>query len=159
MVQAGISTVDRTPLVFVPIRGENSRFDIPLPCSNPIVKDFDRTIFNNKPFSFQQDGAPAYTAKSTQGWLRTQIPSYISKLEWPPSSPDLNPLDFSLWSIFESMACSNSHKNLEGLRKSLCREWDNIHQEIMRTAVEAVHKRLREVIYKKGGYNECVELS
>ena len=105
------------------------------------MKDLERTKLNNKPFLFEQDGALALTAKSTQEWLRTEIPSYISKLEWPPSSPDLNPLDFSLWSVLESRACSNSHRNLEGLRKTLCREWDLIPQEIMRTAAEAVPRR------------------
>ena len=100
-------------------------------------------MFNNKPFSVQQDGGPVHTAKSTQEWLRTQITSYISKLEWPTSRPDLNPLDLSLRFILESRACSNSHRNLEGLRKLLCREWDNIPQEIIRTAVKTVPKRLK----------------
>ena len=38
MVWVGISSIDRTPLVFVPIRDENLCFDTPLLCSNPIVK-------------------------------------------------------------------------------------------------------------------------
>jgi hypothetical protein len=27
----------------------------------------------------------------------------------PPSSPDLNPLDYSVWGVLESKACKNSH--------------------------------------------------
>ena len=154
MVWAGVSAVGRTPLVFVPPGVKINALTYQDLILKPFVKDLERTMFNNKPFLFQQDGAPAHTAKSTQEWLRTEIPSYISKLEWPPSSPDLNPLDFSLWSILESRACSNSHRNLEGLRKTLCREWDLIPQEILRTAVEAVPRRLREVIKKRGGYIE-----
>ena len=128
MVWAGVSAVGRTPLVFVPPGVKINALTYQDLILKPFVKDLERTMFNNKPFLFQQDGAPAHTAKSTQEWLRTEIPSYISKLEWPPSSPDLNPLDFSLWSILESRACSNSHRNLEGLRKTLCREWDLIPQ-------------------------------
>ena len=130
MVWAGVSAVGRTPLVFVPPGVKINALTYQDLILKPFVKYLKRTLFNNKSFLFQQDGAAAHTAKSTQEWLRTEIPSYISKLEWPPLSPDLSPLDFSLWSILESRACSNSHRNLEGLRKTLCREWDLIRQEI-----------------------------
>ncbi|KAI6654598.1 hypothetical protein LOD99_994 [Oopsacas minuta] len=80
-------------------------------------------MFNNRPFLFQQDGAPAHTAKVNQQWLRNNIPDFISKEEWPPSSPDLNPMDFSLWSILETNACATSHKSIKSLRTSLSREW------------------------------------
>ncbi|XP_077289806.1 uncharacterized protein LOC143913714 [Arctopsyche grandis] len=32
---------------------------------------------------------------------------------WPSGSPDLNPLDYKLWSHLESMACSKRHNSLE----------------------------------------------
>ncbi|KAI6659393.1 hypothetical protein LOD99_10839 [Oopsacas minuta] len=73
------------------------------------------TMFNNRPFLFQQDGAPAHTAKVNQQWLRNNIPNIISKEEWPPSSPDLNPTDFLLWSILETNACTTSHKSIKSL--------------------------------------------
>ncbi|KAI6657114.1 Transposase [Oopsacas minuta] len=84
----------------------------------PIVKELGEMMFENQPFIFQQDGAPAHTANSTQELLRTNIPDFISKVEWPPSSPDLNPLDFSVWSILESSACSKSHNSIESLKQS-----------------------------------------
>ena len=43
-------------------------------------------MFNNRPFLFQQDGAPDHTAKVNQEWLRRNILEFISKEEWPPSS-------------------------------------------------------------------------
>ena len=33
------------------------------------------------------------------------------KDEWPPSSPDLNPLDFSIWSILEANVNKTPHKS------------------------------------------------
>ena len=53
-------------------------------------------MFNNGEFLFQQDGAPTHTASSTQEWLKNEIPGCLSNEEWPPSSPDLNPMDFSI---------------------------------------------------------------
>ena len=43
-------------------------------------------------FIFQQDGAPAHTAKLTQVLMVINCPDFIDKDECPPNSPDLNPL-------------------------------------------------------------------
>ncbi len=45
-----------------------------LPSADQLFKDAD--------FIFQQDLAPAHTAKSTKRWLNL--------LDWPENSPDLN---------------------------------------------------------------------
>ena len=44
-----------------------------------VVKNLGQTVFNEKSFVFQQDGAPAHTANSTQDWRRRNIPGFISK--------------------------------------------------------------------------------
>ena len=67
---------------------------------------------------------------------------FISKEEWLPSSPDLNPMDFSIWSILGTKACAKSHSSVETLKKSLLREWVKIPQDTLRTAVEAFPERL-----------------
>ena len=36
--------------------------------------------------------APRKTA-----WLHANIDDFITKDEWPPNSPDLNPLDYHVW--------------------------------------------------------------
>ena len=154
MVWAGISAVGRTPLIFVPSGVKINAATYKELILEPVVKDLSQTMFKNKSFLFQQDGAPAHTANTTQSWLSTKIPDFISKVEWPPSSPDLNPMDFSLWSILETKACAKSHKSVDSLKKSLLKEWSQIPQETMRAAVNAVPDRLRAVIKKRGGYIE-----
>ena len=154
MVWAGISSVGRTPLVFVPSGVKINAATYKELVLEPILEDLGEKMFNNQPFVFQQDGAPAHTARTTQQWLQNNIPHFISKEEWPPSSPDLNPLDFSLWSILESNTCAKSHKNIESLKKSLTEEWAKIPQQTMRTAVRSVPKRLRAVVKNLGGYIE-----
>jgi len=47
-----------------------------------------------------QDSAPSHRAKATQNFLRDNTPDFISSQEWTPRSPDLNPLDHSVWDIF-----------------------------------------------------------
>ncbi len=53
-----------------------------LPCADQLFKDAD--------FIFQQDFAPAHTAKSTKSWLNDHG---VGVLDWPANSPDLNPID------------------------------------------------------------------
>ena len=48
------------------------------------------------PILFQQDGAPAHTARSTVQFLESKGIAFIRPNEWPPNSPDLNPLDYCL---------------------------------------------------------------
>ena len=78
----------------------------------------------------------------------------ISKDEWPLSSPDLNPMDYSLWCNLEARVCAKPHKSLKSLKTSLMKEWLNLPQEELRNSIKQFRTRLRDVINKKGGYIE-----
>ncbi len=47
-------------------------------------------LFKDANLIFQQDLAPAHTAKSTKRWLNDHD---VSVLDWPANSPDLNPIE------------------------------------------------------------------
>ncbi len=53
-----------------------------LPSAGQLCKDAN--------FIFQQDLAPAHTAKSTKSWLNDHG---VGVLDWPANSPDLNPIE------------------------------------------------------------------
>ncbi|KAK6037536.1 hypothetical protein COOONC_24959 [Cooperia oncophora] len=99
----------------------------------------------------QQDSAPAHKAKVVQAWCKSELPDFISAEEWPASSPDLNPLDYNLWSYLESKACATPHPNLDSLKAALIREWDEIDDALLRPVIDAFPKRLRAVVRAKGG--------
>ena len=50
---------------------------------------------------FQQDGAPAHRAHDTVAFLERETPHFIPPTLWPPNSPDLNPVDYSIWSVLQ----------------------------------------------------------
>jgi hypothetical protein len=52
-----------------------------------------RNLYRYDYFCFQQDLTPFHTV---QKWCEENLPDFIPKDEWPPISPDLNPLDFSI---------------------------------------------------------------
>ncbi len=58
-----------------------------LPSAGQLFKDAD--------LIFQQDLAPAHTAKSTKSWLNDHG---VGVLDWPANSPDLNPIE-NRWDI------------------------------------------------------------
>ncbi|KAL4500901.1 hypothetical protein ABPG72_020135 [Tetrahymena utriculariae] len=46
---------------------------------------------------FQQDGASCHTSNDSQNLCQENLPGFIPKDIWPANSPDLNPLDYSIW--------------------------------------------------------------
>ena len=55
-------------------------------------------LFHGENWSFQHVSASAHKARTTQQWPETNVPDFISTSDWPSASPDLNPLDYKLWS-------------------------------------------------------------
>ena len=53
---------------------------------------------------------------------------FLSKELWPASSPDLNLMDFAIWSL-ESTACSSNHPNIRALKNRLKACWDKISEK------------------------------
>lgn len=154
MVWAGVTASGRTPLVFVPegvkINAQKYQEIILEGC----LKPWAQSHFGKKSFTFQQDSAPAHKARTTQAWLQANVPSFIKATEWPPNSPDLNPLDYSIWGILESKVCSARHKDLDSLKCALKKAWNEIPQEVVRASAESFNERLKLLIKSKGGYFE-----
>jgi hypothetical protein len=48
---------------------------------------------------------PAQKAKTTQEWLRRNLPAFISAKNWLSGSADLKTLDNKLLAVLEDMAC------------------------------------------------------
>ena len=105
-------------------------------------------------WSLQQNSVPSHASKITQSWIQRKIPSLISKKVWPAKSPDLNPLDSSIWSNLETKACSSSHPTVEAFKAKLVKEWATITQETIRAACASFSSRLSAVVKNKGYYIE-----
>ena len=47
-------------------------------------------------YSSKMELQPTYHSRH-KDWIALNSPDFISKNEWPPNSPDLNPLDYHVW--------------------------------------------------------------
>ncbi len=82
-----------------------------LPSADQLFKDAD--------FIFQQDLAPAHTAKSTKSWLNDRG---VGVLDKPVNSPDLN--IENLWDIVKR---NKRPKNADEQKATVKETWASIH--------------------------------
>ena len=154
MVSAGVCYGGRGRLHFVP---DKAKINAAYYCNTllpALIEDCDALLDDN--FLFQQDGAPAHTTQQTQNWLAVHSPDFIGKDEWPPNSPDLNPMDYSIWgmmlSSYEQLAPKPTSK--AELRTALQAIWDSLPQDSIDRAVLGMRKRLRACVEAEGGHFE-----
>ena len=97
MVSEGVSFNGKTRLHFIDTNTTkvNSLVYIDL-LENKLLPDC-RNLHYGDDFVFMQDGATSHTSYLTQTFLETQNVNFIKKHEWPPMSPDLNPMDYVIW--------------------------------------------------------------
>lgn len=105
-------------------------------------------------YIFTQDGAPAHTSNVTQAWCRQHFSGFWDKNMWPPSSPDINPMDFAVWSILEREVSKISYSSVAALKQALVAAWSSLPEETVQRSCQAVEPRLKAMIKAKGGHIE-----
>ena len=106
---------------------------------------------------FYQDKAPCHAAKTVQAHLAAIFPRFIPNDRMPPNSPDLNPLDYSIWSLLKQRLIKYGLiTDFEKLKKILKKEWLLIPQEAIRSAVDVWQFRVRGVVGASGTISTMV---
>src|SRR5688572_19545854 len=79
------------------------------------------------------------------------MPDFIRKDEWPPNSPDLNPLDFHVWGAMLHGYQQRVPKpqNVAELPEVLKTIWNDLPQNSIQKAILAFRKRLKSCIEAK----------
>ena len=79
---------------------------------------------------------------------------FCDKDMWPPSSPDLNPMDFAIWSILETDVCATPHSSTANLKRTLQTAWSNLDESAVRRSCLSAVLRFEAVVKAKGGHIE-----
>ncbi|KAK3525097.1 hypothetical protein QTP86_015271 [Hemibagrus guttatus] len=115
------------------------------------VHPFMETLFPDGCGLFQQDNAPCYKAKMAQEWF-DEHNSQFEVLNWPPNSPDLNPIQH-LWDVLDKQVRSMKAPphNLQDINDLLLISWCQIPQHTFRDLVEPMPRQVKAVLAAKGG--------
>jgi len=107
-------------------------------------------------YVWTQDGAPAHTSDVAQNYLENKLGSkgFWPKKMWPSSSPNLNPLDFSIWGHIETTACASSHSNVDDLKASVDQVWTNMPRDYIHKTCKAFRRRLDMCVAAERGVFE-----
>jgi transposase len=98
--------------------------------------------------TFMQDNAPCHKTKMISDFLaRNRIPV----LDWPPSSPDINPIE-NLWSIIKRKRQKKFGvpATATELIEQIYSIWEELDVELCQKLSNSVEKRLLEVIRLNG---------
>lgn len=119
-----------------------------------VVKPWMDKVSDGTPYVFQQDGAPAHTSGKVQERLSLNVSMFWPKDFWPPNSPDLNPMDFYVWSAVELRSNKHRHPNTDSLTLAIQRAFRTLPKHIVKKACYSFRARLEAVLANNGGYIE-----
>src|SRR6218665_714648 len=101
-------------------------------------------------FVFQQDDALSHRARDTVAFLGRKVPDFISPTLWPPNSPHLNPVDYSIWSVLREKVYRSTMANVSELDMRLINERERIVQSIVDAAIGQWRHRLSACVREAG---------
>jgi len=103
-------------------------------------------------FTFQQDCAPAHRARPTVELLEKEVPGFISSSLWPLNSPDLNPVDYKIWSLVQERVYQQPISNIDKLREcNCCSLGKAVDHRRIDAAIHQWRERLLACVKAKGG--------
>lgn len=117
----------------------------------PVVKEYGNKMFGND-WTFQQDGAKPHTHHLSQEWCQDNLPAFFDKDRWPANSPDLNPLDYSIWNELAQSIKWDRVTSKKTLIVELKKAVHQIRQEVVRESCASWTSRLDHVSKNGGEY-------
>ena len=97
---------------------------------------------------FQQDNAPAHTAKFTNDFFMEEE---NTDMDWPLRSPNMNVIE-NAWGELSRRLYYGGRQfdTVDDLKEALYYEWDKLDLEYIRSLIRSVPDRIDELRAKKG---------
>ena len=103
-------------------------------------------LYGDADYIFQQDLAPAHSAKSTKTCFNDHG---VTVLDWPANLPDLNPIE-NLWGIAKRTMRDRRPNNPEELKAAIEASWSSITPQQCHRLIASMPRSTEAVIHAKG---------
>jgi transposase len=109
---------------------------------------------------FMQDSARIHTARKVKAWFEDYS---ISVTDWPPYSPDMNPIEHAWAKLKETIyKLDPDFESFKGTKEEVTerflvliqRSWEVIGQDYFHDLVRSMDSRINAVISAKGWYTK-----
>ncbi|GBO29186.1 hypothetical protein AVEN_124673-1 [Araneus ventricosus] len=105
---------------------------------------------------FQQDGAPPHWGMIVRDILDENFPDRRcgrgGPIPWPPSSPDITPLDFFLWSFVKNIVYKTSVPSLDELKRRIVTAIENVTSQMLENTWREIEFHLDVLRATKGSH-------
>ena len=118
-----------------------------------VVIPWCNQVAAGRPWVCQQDSASAHKSKETQAWLQKECYDFIP-FSHCPLPPDLNPLDYFVWSYVENITNMTSHNTKASLIAAIRRVFAKLPSALMKKACSQFRISIEVVFEAEGGYIE-----
>lgn len=112
-----------------------------------LLPSIDQLSDDHGEFIFQQDGATCHIAKKNKEWFAAKS---ITVLPWPPSSPDMSPIE-TIWGVMKKSLRESPANSLIELKARLQNIWNGFSAEYCKALVSTMPKRVKDLCDSKGG--------
>lgn len=109
---------------------------------------------------FMQDNASIHTAQAVRQWF---IDHGIRTTDWPPYSPDLNPIE-NLWHAMKCLALKmfpeimngggKSEEDIKKVEECLKATWEALDESLFEELIESMPRRIADCITAKGWHTK-----
>jgi len=86
--------------------------------------------------------------------LEQAMPAFIPPDLWPADSPDLNLVDYRIWSVIQQRVYQSQMHDTDRLKQRLQQVWRNVDQSIINNAIDEWCKHLRACVQANGRHFE-----
>ena len=79
---------------------------------------------------------------------------FIPATLWLPNSPDLNPVDYRVWSVLQEWVYCTKISDVDELKWRIKNEWADLNHAVIERAAGQRHQRLHACVRAGGGHFE-----
>lgn len=110
-----------------------------------LLKSF-REFYPSGPWNFQQDNVRFHTTPETVTYLHEKG---VTLIEWPPWSPDLNPIE-NVWNVLKARVYARFPQSMEEMETVIREEWAELDLKFISRICRSMPRRLQLLLDNNG---------